>query len=540
MANAALQSVNKRNPETPQTEKAAPGQKKNNAGGYTFVLDDMARAQRFLILGSDSSFYESGKKLSTKNADMLIRLAESEQSVDLTNLIVEISLAGRAPSQDPGLFALAIVSSYGDLEAKQYARAQLPAVARTASSLFTYISYTQQFRGWGMGLRKAVANWYLAKDLDKLAYQEIKYKAREGYTHRDVLRLSHPNTNDEGFNRLARWTLRGEVEKGLPKIVKGHIKAQKDGADLPKLIRKYGLSWEMVPTEALNRVDVWEALLEGNVPLGALLRQLPRLTKIGVIKPLGGLTTAIAARLTDEAEIKRARIHPLKFVVAQRTYAKGRNEHGSTWTPNQKIVDALDRAFYKAFIYVEPSGARIMQAIDLSASMTWQSVLDGVIDSREAATIMAMAAESVEPETYTVGFTALGHGARNADARGWGIEPLAVSSKKSLDENVRVIASKNAGATDLSMPMTYAMAEDIDVDTFVIYTDNETNVGTIHPFEALKQYRLKTGIDAQLIVVAMTATKFTIADPNDPGMLDIAGFDSAVPSLISQFAASNK
>ena len=34
----------------------------------------------------------------------------------------------------------------------------------------------------------------------------------------------------------------------------------------------------------------------------------------------------------------------------------------------------------------------------------------------------------------------------------------------------------------------------------------------------------------------MTVTDFTIADPNDPGTLDIAGFDSAVPNLISDFS----
>ena len=34
----------------------------------------------------------------------------------------------------------------------------------------------------------------------------------------------------------------------------------------------------------------------------------------------------------------------------------------------------------------------------------------------------------------------------------------------------------------------------------------------------------------------MTATEFSIADPTDPGMLDVVGFDAAVPSLISEFA----
>ena len=42
-------------------------------------------------------------------------------------------------------------------------------------------------------------------------------------------------------------------------------------------------------------------------------------------------------------------------------------------------------------------------------------------------------------------------------------------------------------------------------------------------------------IDAKLVVVGMTATQFSIADPADPGMLDVVGFDAAAPEIISQF-----
>jgi 60 kDa SS-A/Ro ribonucleoprotein len=44
------------------------------------------------------------------------------------------------------------------------------------------------------------------------------------------------------------------------------------------------------------------------------------------------------------------------------------------------------------------------------------------------------------------------------------------------------------------------------------------------------------GIDAKLVVVGMTATEFTIGDPNDKGCLDVVGFDPSVPALISEFA----
>lgn len=41
--------------------------------------------------------------------------------------------------------------------------------------------------------------------------------------------------------------------------------------------------------------------------------------------------------------------------------------------------------------------------------------------------------------------------------------------------------------------------------------------------------------DAKLIVLAMTATNFTIADPNDSNMLDIVGFDPSIHEMISKF-----
>lgn len=68
--------------------------------------------------------------------------------------------------------------------------------------------------------------------------------------------------------------------------------------------------------------------------------------------------------------------------------------------------------------------------------------------------------------------------------------------------------------------MLYALAQGIEVDAFLVYTDNETWAGAVHPVQALKRYRQKTGIPAKLVVVGMTATAFSIADPNDAGMLD--------------------
>jgi 60 kDa SS-A/Ro ribonucleoprotein len=84
--------------------------------------------------------------------------------------------------------------------------------------------------------------------------------------------------------------------------------------------------------------------------------------------------------------------------------------------------------------------------------------------------------------------------------------------------------------------MIQAEKTGLEIDTFVVYTDNETWAGSIHPHQALASYRRATGIPARLVVVGMAATEFSIADPSDAGMLDIAGFDGAVPSMIGDFS----
>ena len=57
----------------------------------------------------------------------------------------------------------------------------------------------------------------------------------------------------------------------------------------------------------------------------------------------------------------------------------------------------------------------------------------------------------------------------------------------------------------------------------------------IHPAQALRQYRDEFVGNAKAVVVGMTSNGFTLVDPNDRGMLDVVGFDTSVPAVISDF-----
>ncbi len=104
-----------------------------------------------------------------------------------------------------------------------------------------------------------------------------------------------------------------------------------------------------------------------------------------------------------------------------------------------------------------------------------------------------------------------------------------------LDGVIAAVGSRPFMGTDCALPMIHAREEELTVSAFITYTDSETWAGNVHPAQALRQYRDEFVGAAKAVVVGMTSNGFTLADPNDRGMLDVAGFDTTVPAVISDF-----
>ena len=162
---------------------------------------------------------------------------------------------------------------------------------------------------------------------------------------------------------------------------------------------------------------------------------------------------------------------------------------------------------------------------------------------RDASAALALVTAATEPHYETVGFFAGKRGWKSHTKSRWalgedGLTRLAISPRQRLDDVVKTVSELPFGGTDCALPMLYAQAQKREVDAFVIYTDSETWAGDTHPAQALQDYRRASGIDARLVVVGMVSNGFSIADPADAGMLDVVGFDTATPQLVSDFARS--
>lgn len=507
----------------PQPEK---NQVKNWAGGYVYEIDPWARVDRFLILGSEGGTYYAGERtLTAENAKHLADHVR-EDGVRVVERVIEISTSGRAPKVDPAIFALAMCAGWGDEQTRRHALTRgLQLVCRTGSHLLQFASYVEQFRGWGRGLRRAIAQWYDTKSVDDLAYQVLKYQNRYGWTHRDLLRVSHAYTLDDTRNAIYRWAAgKGSAEV---RLIDAYEQAKRmqgiDAAAMAAFVREHELPREAIPSEWLREPAVWDALL-AQMPMTAMLRNLATMTRVGLVTPASQATHLVMQRLYDGERLRKARIHPVNILTALLTYASGRGVRSdNVWKPVNAVVDALSEAFYATFSNVPTSDKPMLVGLDVSGSMGWGMVA-GVpnLTPRMATAAMALVHARTEAMCEVMAFSDR-------------FMPLNVRKNERLEQLVQRTQGLPFMATDCALPMLCALENRLQVKTFVIYTDNETWAGNIHADEALRRYRQWSGIDAKLVVAGVTATGFTLADPNDAGMLDVVGFDSAAPNLIADF-----
>ncbi len=545
--------------ETLQSE-SIPGEKqvKNSAGGYVYQIDCFQQLERFLILSTaGGTYYATEKKLSKENA-AVVEECLKENACTTIDTIVEISEGGKAVNNDPAIFALAIAASNENVNCRRAAFDALPHVCRIPTHLFHFMEYLKGLRGFGgSGLRKAVAKWYTEKNPDKLAYHMVKYQQRDGWSNRDVLRKAHPVAPTKEHEAIFRWVTHGSVDsyiqktakvprfhnalppEDLPQIIHvfeevKHLGGSKmtDRVKIIDAITDHGLTREMIPTEALAHTTVWAALLE-KMPMTAMIRNLGVMTSIGLLKQ-GKCSSVdhVVNRLRNEDYLRKARVHPMTIVNALNIYGQGHGIKGSkTWDPVGKIKTALDDAFYKAFDFVEPTGKHIQLAIDVSGSMrdaSWSStnnngiyIAGTCLTPREAAAVLAMVVARTEENHYFTAFSDK-------------MVPLSITDRTRLEDVLKITSGLPFNRTDCALPMLYALDKNIETDAFVILTDNETWCGSIHPTQALEKYRKKFG-PTKMITVGMTATNFSIADPNDAGMLDVVGLSTTTPSVISEF-----
>ena len=460
----------------------------------------------------------------------------------MVDLIYKVSTEDRACKQTPTLYALAICARSNDPTTKSAAYKILGSVCRIPTHLFEFIKYCEKESagtGWGRAQRVAIGKWYNEKDPKQLAHLVTKYKKRRGWSHRDVVRLAHVKPRDATMNMILKYVVTNivsgnlensfDISEDVISFLEGVEAAKKctieDIDKLCGLIVKHELVREHVPTELLASKEIWNHLFR-QMPMMTMLRSLGKMSSLMLLESGSFEENLVVSKLNNKEFLKSTHIHPFSLLVALMQYKTGHGSKGQlSWTVNTTVTKALEGAFYTAFQFLPPTGKRYLLAVDVSGSMHRPVFGSSGITAFEASFAMVLLTAKTEANFEVIPFSRE-------------YTKLDIKKDDTLDSVLKKCDGLQSSVTDCAMPMQYAMRLKREFDVFIVYTDSEIGCRTMHTAEALRQYREYSKInDARLIVVGMVSNGFTVADPNDPLMMDIVGFDTDALKAMMNFVS---
>lgn len=506
----------------------------NSGGEIVYKLTDIERLKRFVFLGSENgSMYINKNILTFENLLCLENLLNECKYDDILDVLN--TYKHKTFKKDYIIYVLARCCSIhlddDPLFWKKDFRTDcfkiMHDVCNIPTDLFLFIQLYENVNkklynstGWNSQFKKNISNWYLSKSNQELMYHITKYPSRHTWSHKDVLKLTHIKPTDDIQNEIFKYIISDNIspDSSLEYLKTFHqLKSEINVDKVVEDIKKFNFVREHIPTHLLNEYKIWCTLIP-HMPITSLLRNLNKITSLHILDDYPDLLQKIIYK------IRNTRVHPLQLLITLKTYSSGKGMKGGLqWTPNRDILNILNSEFYAQFEALKKSNKRLLLALDVSSSMSWNSVCG--VDSLTAAEV-SCAMAMIFDYTYS-----------NVDIMGFSSEfkRLDISKSCCLEENLACVKDNTFGNTDCALPFVWASDNKKEYDAIIVFTDNETNSNTIEPSMALDLYRNQTGINTKLVVLGLTSNEFSIANPDDPNMMDIAGFDSSIHDMIYEF-----
>jgi 60 kDa SS-A/Ro ribonucleoprotein len=559
---------------------------KNNAGGYTYTVSDEEMITRILILGTNrNTYYSSATKLTDDAINYVKKVIADGNGQMIIDVLNDIYETNRAPKLDPLFFVLALLTQATVPVEIRVNALKLVSKLRTFSQLYSWKGLHKTIsggkKGFGRAVRKALFELFNNKTGKDLAYQTTKYNSRkvgdEKWSVVDIIKCSHiPSKNLSPETQIVISYLVKDLNSAIAKYeelktennnklneVLDYLKAVEtvksetcSTEDALFLINKYHLPREVLNTNLLNSLEVWYTLLfdfekmRVIMPTTALIRNLGVMSSKGVFDD-NKTVQLLVEHLTNQQVLTKSRIHPVALLLAKLTYDTGRGIKGKlTWKVNKSISEGLEKAFYLAFGNITGTGKRILHAVDCSGSMTMAMTSLPYMTSCQAVGTLVMEAVKREYKYSQENNTPYVQDVILFNHKGSYVE---IRPEYNLNQVMKLIQDNTFGSTDCSQPMIKALQQykrtggrEGSYDAFIVYTDNETYYGNVHPIDALLDYNRYTKNNARMVVIGTTATINTIGNNNysntknmlyldSPLCLNIAGFDLNAPTMIKNF-----
>lgn len=371
--------------------------------------------------------------------------------------------------------------------------------------------------GMGRSIKSAVNGW-----LNSLTeYHAIKYATGgQGYSLRDVLRVSHPKPISDKQDAIFLWLTdreKWQAKRDLTPQIDAfeQLKRVEEQQAARDLIKQGRLPYEVVTGAVKPDTATWAALMY-QMPYMALLRHLNTLQQAGVLSEAQN-AQYVAERLSNENAIQKAKVLPFRLFTASQMF-QPKEAH------EQAIREALVTALESSFVNMPDLGGRICISPDISSSMLGTVSQMGKTRYADIAGIFTGALLKKTISALVLPF----------DTE---VKKVRFSSRDTVMSIAGQIADMSRGGTAISAPISHLLANKTPVDVFIGITDNVEWATDAHGntgfLPTWNQYKAKVAPQAKAFLITIAPYRQAVAPQEATDIHYIYGWSDSVLKFIT-------
>ena len=492
---------------------------KNDAGHSAWNRPLEERTVQLLMCNTISNTFYVGEDKLAKETDETFRAILASDTEFFAKAIVHARNVGcvrLAP-----IVGLVYLSTAGKEHRAHFHNAFAQTI-RTPHDLATFVQWSRRAgirKGLGQGLKATVNVW-----LNGLTeYHAIKYpleSGKEGFSLRDIIRVTRPVPKDDRQKAIFRWIVKGELEgETLPQITAFEkLKKATSKDEIRQLIENGRIPHEVATGIVKPDTATWVFIMH-QMPHFALLRNLNTLSRHGVLKNDENVAFVVS-KLTDEKGVKFSKVLPFRYFEALQAYVEAGNA-------DNRIVGALGKALELSFVNVPEIEGRVLIGVDTSDSMT--SAIGGKSKARyiDVAAIFAAALFKKSARVEVMPFDTTVHN-------------FGFNQSDSILSIAKGLSSYGGGGTDVGSFVRKANSKRSEFDVVIGVTDNmewmtahggwgSQSNGFYGEWKTFKQSNPK----ARAFLVRIDPYKGAAAPPEDKDVTLIYGWSPVVLEFIA-------
>jgi 60 kDa SS-A/Ro ribonucleoprotein len=525
MANKQLFQKRGESRQVPKTDT------RNAAGGRAYKFEDRHALAQFVVTGTFSNTYYTTAGEQLKQIEGLVAKCDSP-------FLAKLAVYGRqeAKMKDTPAYLLAVLHSRREtaLVAHIFDR-----VCDNSKMLFNFIQIVRSGatgrRNLGTSVKNMIRNWIARKSPKGL------YLASLGHSKpsmSDVIRMVHIKPTTAKRQAIYKYLTGLQREGGINPLFE----------DLPEELQifealKKGETKVIpdIPFRALTNCELSVAQWKQiglNMPWNTLRMNLNMLSRKGAFEGNAKtFTSEVVAKLSDAEEVRRCNAFPYQLLTTFQ------NVNGVPQSVKLALQDAMEIATEN----VPALPGQTVVAIDVSGSMGMNVTgsrrgVSSVTRCVDVASLVAACVLRNNPTAIVYAFDCENryrYGSTSIRGKiSGGLYDPQLNPRDSVMTNAGKLAKYGGGGTDCSIPLRYLNQEKIEVDNFIIVSDNESwsgYYGRGEGYMAAWQTLVRRCPKAKMVNIDIQPNHSSQSPNKRKEILNIGGFSDTVFTVMDEF-----